>query len=164
MDNTLNQIKKAVYSKCNLNISDFNLDPESRAYNACSFKLNGKIIISRNAKVTPKKVGQFVTFWKRNTDGIIEPFNETDTIDFFIVNVHTPNEFGQFVFPKSILIKKGILSTVNKEGKRAFRVYPSWDLTKNKQAQLSQKWQLNYFYKINASTNFNEVSKLYNNK
>jgi len=162
MESNLNQIKTAVYNKCDLKISDFKLESESKAYDACNFKLNGHIIISRSAKITPKKTGQFVTFWKRNAKGIIEPFNETDSIGFYIVNVRTKNKFGQFVFPKAILIKKGIISTIKKEGKRGFRVYPIWDVAKNKQAQLAQKWQLNYFYEINASTDFNKVSKLYN--
>ncbi len=73
------------------------------------------------------------------------------------MNVRNENEFGQFVFPKYVLIKKGIISTENKEGKRAFRVYPKWDVTKNKQAERTQKWQLNYFYEINNSTDLKKV-------
>ena len=80
-----------------------------------------------------------MTFWKRNGDGPIEPLNETDQIDFNTVNVRTENELGQFVFPKSVLIKKGIISAERKEGKRAFRVYPNWDTAKNKQAERTQK-------------------------
>jgi hypothetical protein len=59
------------------------------------------------------------------------------------------------------LIKKGIIYKEKKEGKRAFRVYPSWDRTKNKQAERTQKWQLSYFYKINNLTDLNEVVELY---
>ena len=164
MNYNLNQIKTAIYDKCAFEISNFKLETESTEYDACRFKLNGQYIISRNAKITPKKIGQFVTFWKRNANGLIEPFDENDLIDYFIVNVRTENEFGQFVFPKSILIKKGIISTENKEGKRAFRVYPIWDVAKNRQAERTQKWQLNYFYKINASTDFKKVLKLYKNE
>ena len=102
-----------------------------------------------------------MTFWKRNENGPIEPFNEIDNIDFYTVTVRTEKEFGQFVFPKSILIKKGIISTNKKEGKRAFRVYPNWDVAKNKQAEITQKWQLKYFYEINNSINFNKVMELY---
>lgn len=105
-----------------------------------------------------------MTFWKRNENKIIEPFSEKDPIDFYIVNVRNENEFGQFVFPKSVLIKKGIISTGKKEGKRGFRVYPKWDMAKNKQAELTQKWQLNYFYEINSSTNLKEVVELYAGK
>ncbi len=164
MDKNLKQIKTEIYDKCSLNISDFKIETESKAYNACQFQLNGLNILSRNAKITPKKAGQFVTFWKRKGNGPIAPFDENDQIDFYIVNVRTENEFGQFVFPKSILIKKGIISTKKKEGKRAFRVYPNWDTVKNKQAERTQKWQLNYFYQINSSTDLQKVNELYNEK
>lgn len=161
MDNNLNQIKKEVYDLCALEISNLEMETESQDYDACRFELSGRNIISRSAKITPKKVGQFVTFWKRNGIGPIEPFNETDPIDFYVVNVRAQSNFGQFVFPKSVLIKKGIISTEKKEGKRAFRVYPSWDIAKNKQAERTQKWQLDYFYQIDDSTNLNKVAELY---
>lgn len=164
MDKNLNQIKAEIYDKCSLEISDFKTETESKEYNACRFKLNGLNILSRNAKITPKKAGQFVTFWKRNENGLIEPFDVNDPIDFYTVNVRTENEFGQFVFPKSVLLKKGILSTSMKDGKRAFRVYPKWDIVKSKQAERTQKWQLNYFYQINSLTDLQKVSELYNEK
>ncbi len=161
MDIHLPRIIKEIYDTCSLEISDFKIEPESKEYGACRFKLNGLDILSRNAKITPKKIGQFVTFWKRNGNGPIEPFNVSDGIDFYIVNVRAKNKFGQFVFPKSVLIKKGIISTDKKEGKRAFRVYPSWDTPKNKQAESTQKWQLGYFYEINDSVDYTMISELY---
>tara|TARA_R110001583_G_scaffold16737_3_gene68478 strand:- start:21197 stop:21697 length:501 start_codon:yes stop_codon:yes gene_type:complete len=161
MDSNLNIIKTEIYDKCELVVSGFITETESKEYAACRFELNGLNIISRNAKITPKKVGQFVTFWKRNGNGPIEPLNETDRIDFYIVNVRMENQFGQFVFPKSILIKKGIISTETKEGKRAFRVYPNWDIANNKQTERTQKWQLNYFYEINNSADLSKVRELY---
>lgn len=162
MDQNLNQIKTEIYDKCALEISNYKIEQESSEYNACRFQLNGQTILSRNAKITPKKVGQFVTFWKRNRNGSIEPFSQNDQIDFYIVNVRTDSEFGQFVFPQSVLIKKGIITTEKKEGKRAFRVYPTWDKPKSKQAEQTQKWQLNYFYLINHSTELQNVRELYN--
>ncbi len=109
MDSNLNIINTKVYEKLGLRISDFQLEPESKEYDACRFKLNGRKIISRNSKITPKKVGQFVTFWKGNGNGPIEPLEENDQIDFYAVNLRSENEFGQFLFPKSVLVKKGIL-------------------------------------------------------
>jgi hypothetical protein len=102
-----------------------------------------------------------VTFWKRDGNGPIEPFSDNDYIDFFVVTVRTDTKLGQFVFPKTTLIEKGIISTEKKEGKRAFRVYPNWDVAKNKQAERTQKWQLNYFYEINNSIDLERVKKLY---
>jgi len=161
MDSTLNQIKTEVYDKCSLEILAFKKELEGKEYDACQFELNGLKIICRSSKITPKKVGQFVTFWRRNKDGITEPFNEDDKIDFFVVNTISENNFGQFVFPKSELINKGIISTKTKDGKRGFRVYPKWDKTTNKQAEKTQKWQLNYFYEIKNSMDLKKVTELY---
>ncbi|QHI38452.1 hypothetical protein IMCC3317_38450 [Kordia antarctica] len=161
MNNLLKRIKTEIYDICGLKVSNFRIETESKEYDACQFNLNGLYIVCRNAKITPKKVGQFATFWKRNEHQPIEPFHEQDAIDFFIVNVQTEHKFGQFVFPIAVLIEKGIISTDKKEGKRAFRVYPNWDETKSKQAARTQKWQLNYFYEINKTTDLNIVIELY---
>ena len=162
MDNNLNYIKTTVFENCLFSISNFELEAESSAYDACRFELNSLKIISRSAKITPKKSGLFVTLWKRNVkNGLIEPFEDSDEIDFFLVTVRTETEFGQFVFPKSTLIKNGIISTIKKEGKRAFRVYPPWSQANNKQAEKTQKWQQAFFYKINDSTDFVWVTKLF---
>ena len=77
------------------------------------------------------------------------------------MNVLTETKLGQFVFPESVLIKKGIISTAKKEGKRGFRVYPVWDIAKNKQAIQTQTWQLNYFYEINNTLDLDKVNALY---
>lgn len=161
MDENLKRIKTNIYDVCGLKISGFTAETESKEYDACRFELNGLNIVNRNSKITPKKAGQFVTFWKRKDNGPIEPLHENDRIDFFIVNVCTENKFGQFVFPKSVLIKKGIISTDQKEGKRAFRVYPNWDVVKSKHAERTQKWQLNYFYEIGEVIDFKKVKELY---
>lgn len=39
---------------------------ESHEYYAYNFLLNGKSIIFRIAKITPTKIGQFVTLWIRS--------------------------------------------------------------------------------------------------
>lgn len=160
----LTEIKTKVYDKCSFQISNVNIELEGKEYDACQFKLNRLKIICRSSKITPKKVGQFVTFWKRNKDGQTQPFNETDEIDYYVINVRTENLFGQFVFPKSELINKGIISTNKKEGKRGFRVYPLWDIAKNKQAEKTQKWQLKYFFEINSTINLILAERLYSEK
>lgn len=161
MDENLHQIKLEVYDKCVLELSGIVYETESHEYKACKFKLNGKNVLSRSAKITPKKVGQFVTFWKRNEEGVIEPFQQNDEIDFYIINVRSESCFGQFVFPKSVLLKQKIMSTEKGDGKRGFRVYPRWDITNNRQAECTQKWQLNYFYQIDDSTDLVKVKELY---
>ena len=150
------------YRKCGLTISNFINESESKQYNACQFQIDGRLAISRTAKITPKKVGQFVTFWKRNKQGITEPFSEKDNFHYFVINVNTEARKGQFVFPKTVLLAKGIVSTENKDGKRGFRVYPIWNTTTNKQAEKTQLWQLDYFYEIGEITDFEKAKKLYN--
>jgi len=157
----LNEIKTKVYDPCGLLVSNFQTEDESKEYSACRFEINGLKVVSRNAKVTPKKVGQFVTFWKRNQDGITEPLHSSDDFDFYAITAKTESQFGQFVFPKSVLIAKGIVSTDKKNGKRGFRVYPAWDITKNKQADKTQKWQLDYFYEIGESIDLKRINELY---
>ncbi|WKK77639.2 MepB family protein [Marivirga salinae] len=161
MNQSLKSIQNTIYNKCGLALLNFKAESESKEYDACQFKLNGLNVISRSAKVTPKKAGQFVTFWKRNGNGPIEPFHESDPIDFFVVNIQAEDKFGQFVFPKSVLIKKGVISTNKKEGKRAIRVYPIWDIAKSKQAIRTQKWQIEYFYEIGEATDLEKVKGLY---
>lgn len=150
-----------LYAHCNLQVSEYKEEVEGKDYQACRFQINGNGVICRTAKITPKKTGQFVTFWKRNVEGIIEPFHETDIFDLFVINVKCEKHSGQFVFPKSLLIKKGLISSPKREGNRGFRVYPSWDMKKNKQAQSTQKWQLDYFVALNDSTTLDRIKGLY---
>ncbi|KIA99277.1 MepB domain containing protein [Flavobacterium sp. KMS] len=139
------EAKELLYDTCNLECSQPIAEAESADYGAYTFKINNQAVIYRVAKITPTKVGQFVTLWKRSPKGPIAPFEITDDIDLFIVSTRNGSHFGQFIFPKSILHQKGILSDDTKEGKRAIRVYPPWDSTTSKQAQKTQQWQLDYF-------------------
>lgn len=161
MNITLIRLKARIYDPCGLEIKDYQNEEESQEYEACRFTLNGKLVISRSAKITPKKVGQFATFWKRQVSGPIEPFHEQDAFDFYVVNAQTKSRFGQFVFPKTILISKGILSTDQNNGKRAFRVYPSWDNVHSKHAMRTQKWQCRYFYEVNDHIDVRQIKGLY---
>lgn len=124
-----------------LQCGNFTLETESQEYDACQFQINDSKIHYRKAKVTPIKEGLFVTFWKRIPSGIIAPFETTDAFDFLLIDV----ESGWFIFPKSILILKKIVSTSLVEGKRAFRIYPPSSGPKSKQALTSQMWQMKYF-------------------
>ncbi len=158
----LAKAKELIYDSFGFEFSNFQESEESAEYEACTFQLETLQIISRTAKITPKKVGQFVTIWKRNSVGITTPFHELDVFDFIVINVQKNEEFGQFVFPKSVLTQKRIVATENKDGKRGIRVYPPWDSPTSKQAIKTQAWQLNYFLPITTSINtINRVKALY---
>lgn len=152
--------KELIYDKCNFGCTEPQPEMESQEYDAFDFRINNLNIKFRSAKITPTKTGQFVTLWKRNTTGIIEPFDDSDEIDFVIVNVRKNDSFGQFIFPKAVLLQKGIFSTAAKEGKRATRVYPPWDETTSKQAQKTQQWQLDYFLSISDQTDIKRAEFL----
>jgi hypothetical protein len=159
----LKRAKELVYDKCSFNLTNPKLNAESAAYGACSFELDAKRIQHRTAKITPTKTGQFVTVWKRNSNGITEPFDVSDNIDFIIITVRSGDNFGQFIFPQSVLAAKGIITRDGKEGKRGIRVYPPWDAAANKQATITQTWQSKYFLTIKKgnSTDLDLAKKLF---
>lgn len=140
--------KKWVYDASGLTLEKPKPDIESSDYGGCSFLLDKKTILFRVAKTTPKKVGQFVTLWKRNKEGVTRPYADYDNIDFVIISSRSENHFGQFIFPKVVLVEKGIMSQNGIMGKRGIRVYPPWDLVTNKQATKTQKWQCTYFLSV----------------
>lgn len=142
-------IKELVYDNCNFEFSNLIIDSESEEYQSCSFKLNSIKIIHRFSKITPTKIGQFVTIWKRNNKGITVPFDVSDNFDFIIITSKSDKNLGQFVFTKAILLEKGIISNNNISGKRGIRVYPPWNIPTSKQAEKTQLWQTKYFYSIN---------------
>jgi hypothetical protein len=137
-------------------------EAESAEYEAHFFKLNDLTVRYRKAKITPTKTGQFVTFWKREGDGPIQPYEIDDKVDILMVCVRKDNHSGVFVFSRAVLISQDIISTETKEGKRAFRVYPPWDLPMSKQAIKTQKWQLEYFLDVGVgNVNTEKVTKLF---
>ncbi|MFC5220318.1 MepB family protein [Streptomyces coerulescens] len=120
-------------------------EPESAEYAAHGFTLDGLSVRFRVAKTTPTKVGQFVTVWQRSTEGPIRPFDAEDGVDLFVISSRDSGHFGQFVFPREVLRRRGIVSRDGSGGKRGFRVYPPWVTTTSRQASTSQAWQVQHF-------------------
>lgn len=139
------------------------MDKDSIDYGGCSLMVNGKHVIFRIAKTTPTKLGQFVTLWKRVNGSLPLPFHEDDLVDLFVVNVQKDAHFGQFIFPKSALIKHSVMSSKNKKGKCAMRVYHPLDIVTSTQAIHTQKWQLKYFqsFTMNQTSNTNRIRHFY---
>lgn len=158
----LRNAKTLVYDKCGFDFDELIIEEESQEYGACTFRLNKLKIIFRISKITPTKTGQFVTIWKRNNEGITQPFDFRDEIDFVIISSQNGDGCGQFIFPKSVLLDKGIITGNGKKGKRGIRVYPPWDTATNKQAEKTQLWQTKYFVRIDNSdrTNWNLAKQL----
>ncbi len=136
-------------------ISDLTEDLECSDYFGCNFLLGTFNVKFRKAKTTPKKIGQFVTLWKRNSNGQTEPFCTEDDFDFYVIATEENDASGFFLFPKQILVKRQILTDGNVEGKCGFRVYPDWSVPENAQAKKTKSWQTEYFIDLDAS----EISK-----
>lgn len=147
------KIQEIFKSHLNLSILSIEKDNESEEYWGYNYLMNDLKFKFRKSKITPKKIGQFVTLWKRNNNGITEPFHVEDDFDFYIIYSLSGNKEGMFIFSKQELAKQHII-TDKSEGKRGFRVYPEWDVPPNKQAVKSKDWQSKYFINIsNHSTN-----------
>ena len=159
----ISYVDKILYKPNNLIIKDENEEKQNSDYGAGILQLNSKSIRFRVAKITPHKIGQFVAFGEKDRRNKNQPFSYDESPDLVVINTFTGENFGQFIFPKDILVKKGILKTDEQKGKMGMRVYPRWDIPVNKQAISTQKWQLDYFIDISDTNNLyhQEILKLY---
>lgn len=102
----------------------------------------------RSGKITPTKVGLFVTHWRRTADGTTGPYGVHDSADTLLVTVAesgTDPAGGVFVFDRASLVAHGIVARDGRGGKRGFRVYPPWSTVAPGQASRTQEWQLEHF-------------------
>ncbi|MGL1919416.1 MAG: MepB family protein [Hyphomicrobiales bacterium] len=162
-EQNLKHLTKNLFELCGYNVATPLIDAESSEYGAGTYIVNNRKIITRTAKITPKKVGQFVAIWQRDKNGITQPQHIEGEFDLMIINCQNGTQFGQFIFPKSALAKYGIIATETKRGKNGMRVYPPWDVAINKQAIKTQTWQLNYFLDISNNVDITRAQQLYAN-
>jgi len=155
--------KDLLYTPCGFHCSLPIPEAQNTEYGAYVFNLNAFSIRFRVAKITPTKIGQFVTLWERIGNGPIQPYDMSDPVDFFVISARKGSALGQFVFPKAVLCDRDIVSNEGKGGKRAIRVYPPWDNPTSRQAQKTQQWQLDYFLEIPADkpVDYVRAQKLY---
>lgn len=104
-----------------------------------------QIIRTRLAKKTAKKAGYFVAFWEKNNENTNVAYDKKNPADFLCIVVTENHLQGVFVFPKHVLVEKGILRSAGAKGKMAARFYPAWCRDLNKTAQKTQDWQLAFF-------------------
>ena len=124
-------------------------EKESGEYGACRLVLAGRVVVFRVAKITPKKIGQFVTLWKRpGPSKAIVPLDSDDGVDMVVVSVANADHRGQFVFDRQTLLEYGVMSRQGQGGKRAIRVYPPWSKPAAKDALKAQQWQLRSFVSL----------------
>lgn len=153
MTEELRHIQDFIFRALGLPIVGIAEDRECKEYNGYNFQMGIFKIKFRNAKVTPKKIGQFVTFWRRNAEKQTEPFQLNDDFDFYMIATRHNERFGFFFFPKHVLGRHQILTDNMKIGKRGFRIYPDWDIPINKQARAAKAWQTAYFIDLTDDSN-----------
>ncbi|MCY8544465.1 MepB family protein [Bacillus vallismortis] len=162
----LTYVNKLFYEPNHFTINAIREEAQNSDYGAGIFQLHSKSIRFRVANITPNKIGQFVAFWEKDGNDKNQAFPYEKATDLLVINTFTNhNKFGQFVFPKEVLVKQNILKTATTKGKMGIRVYPRWETPTSKQAIETQKWQLAYFVEVNNTNRFSvrELLKLYSN-
>ena len=146
--------------------------PESSKYEGLVCSLNDKKYVYRKGHVTPDRPGAFLAVWQRPASAIINsnkpiPLSANE-LDYLLVKVDAHSglndsgeplnncKSGMFVFPISVLIKKGIVSSEATKGKTGFRVFPPWSQDRgvagtqvfSESGKKTQRWQSSYFLAI----------------
>lgn len=134
---------------------------QNSEYEGTIFQLNGDSYRMRLAKLTPKKQGYFVAVWEKDSAGKNQAFCYEQSPDKLIIAVIDGDKKGQFIFPKDVLLKRGVLKSEKKKGKMAFRVYPSWVENLNETAKNTQVWQSKYFIDLTKQRNVEKLNALY---
>lgn len=96
--------KDLIYKLLNFRCSIPQAEVDNAEYGPCQFTLEERRIKFRVAKVTPTKMGQFVTLYKRVGKQPIQPYEALDPFDILVISTHG-EFFGQFVMPKSVLVQ-----------------------------------------------------------
>ena len=77
---------KTIFAPLGVLAENIQVEKESREYGALQFDVMEKKIQFRVGKTTPKKVGHFVTLWKR-VKGVTVSYDKSDTVDFFMISM-----------------------------------------------------------------------------
>ncbi|MEK4056958.1 MepB family protein [Paenibacillus sp. FSL F4-0087] len=145
----------------NIEITNIIEEKHNREYEGMIIYIGNYTYRSRLAKLTPKKKGFFVVFWEKDENNQNQPYSFFESPDKLIISIMNGNMKGQFVFPKSKLLEKGILKNEDTKGKMAIRVYPSWEKELNKSAAQTQKWQQEYFIDLSDGIDDQKLIDLY---
>jgi hypothetical protein len=135
-------------------------EEQNQAYEGLTFTAANQTFRSRRVKKTPKKKGYFVALWEKDRRGQNQAYSVNSSTDKLVLTILDGHHSGQFIFPRALLIAKGIVKTETTAGKMAFRIYPPWVHDLNTSARKTQKWQLPYF--CDLSTPLVDLDKLRN--
>jgi hypothetical protein len=162
-NNIITELNNRIYNPNNLVIKNIKEEKQNSKYAGCVFQANTRTVRFRISKITPNKVGQFVSFWEKDENMQNQAFEYESSPDLLVITCSKDNKLGQFIFPKEILLKEKIFRTSLQKGKMAMRVYPIWDNPISKQAKNTQNWQLPYFIDLSnlEAVNIDRLIDLY---
>lgn len=147
-------VNELIYKPNHLLLKSVQEEKQNAKYGAGIFQLSSKTVRFRVANTTSTKTGQFVAFWEKDENNKNQPYSYEEAPDLLVITTFKSDyEFGQFVFPKEVLLNQHILKSNSTKGKMAIRVYPGWDVPTSKQAMKTQEWQLPYFVDLSNSNN-----------
>ncbi|HDL0563398.1 TPA: MepB family protein [Staphylococcus aureus] len=127
-------------------VKDLTEEKYNQDYEALTFSFKEETYQSRLAKKTPTKAAYFVTCWTKDENNCNQPYSKEAFVDYLMIIVIDEELSGYFLFPRELLVEKGILTTFEHKGKMAFRVYPKWCNQLNKRTEQTQNWQCKYFF------------------
>ncbi|WP_080873309.1 MepB family protein [Oceanobacillus timonensis] len=136
-------------------------EPQNMEYEGTTFHINDNNYRSRLAKRTLKKDGYFVVFWEKDVNHCNQAYAYSESPNKIVISIIDKDLKGQFIFPKSLLLEKGILRTAGNKGKMAIRVYPSWENSLNNAAKKTQAWQAPYFINVSNEIDIRRLTELY---
>lgn len=134
-------------------------EEQSSDYESGTVKIGSDTWRIRTARVTPKKPGAFVAVWKREAHGETRPFKREEYSAGLMVFVREAEKFGVFRFSTAQLAALGVLRSGDQEGKRGFRVYPSWSTGLNRQAAVTQRRQSPAFHRLDGAAGPESVAR-----
>ncbi|WP_276089196.1 MepB family protein [Pedobacter sp. JY14-1] len=127
-------------------------DTHAKAYEGKKFTCDGRSIIYRTGKLTPRKAGHFIAIWEKTSDGGSRPLSFEDQLSDLLIAVEEGGRMGYFLFPADVLLQRGIAASSSNQGKRGLRVYAPWISGLNPTALATQGWQQEYFREISGRT------------
>jgi hypothetical protein len=136
-------------------------ETQNKEYEGATFFARHFKFRSRRAKLTPKKKGYFVVFWEKNANNQNQAFTYKESPEKVVITIIDGHLKGQFLFPKALMYKKGVLRDEHNKGKMAIRVYPSWEADLNKSASKTQQWQSAYFLDLTKEIDKKKIEDLY---
>lgn len=110
----LNYVNKLIYEPSGLTVKSVLEERQNAKYGAGRFQLSARKVRFRVANTTPTKIGQFVAFWEKDENNKNQPYSYAEAPDLLVITTFkNENEFGQFVFPKDVLLKQNILRSTS---------------------------------------------------